>query len=277
MLLYQKFRQTQIYLIAIAHSGEISTKKGCCIKKACIKKPGTKKSTSKSTASKNSDKKGKAGRRLFPTKEELEQLKQSKSLDKKAKEPVKAEKKERRLFPTKAELEAKLQAQNPTSSPAPEKSPATPSKSKDEKSVIKIDGEDVELEDIELEDLETLVEEAKEILEEEEKSEIRVVNVAEEAQNEENAFTLKDSEEDDAPAQTVLTAGATADPVKDYLKLIGRVPLLNAEMEVELSLQVEAGRFAEELLNSDKHYSKSERREFEQLVLYKISLIKIVL
>ena len=37
------------------------------------------------------------------------------------------------------------------------------------------------------------------------------------------------------PEQTVLTAGATADPVKDYLKQIGRVALLNAELEVELA------------------------------------------
>jgi len=133
--------------------------------------------------------------------------------------------------------------------------------------VVKIDGEDVELEDIDLEDLDSLVEDVKEIIAEEEKTEIRVVNVAEESQNEEDAFTIKDSEEDDAPAQTVLTAGATADPVKDYLKLIGRVPLLNAEMEVELSLQVEAGLFAEEHIATDKKLDKKLKREYEQLVI----------
>ena len=111
-----------------------------------------------------------------------------------------------------------------------------------------------------------MVEEVTEIVEAE-KDEIRVVNVAEESQNEENAFTIKDSEEDDAPAQTVLTAGATADPVKDYLKLIGRVPLLNAEMEVELSLQVEAGLFAEEMITKDKKMDKKLKRELETLVL----------
>src|SRR5580693_7623097 len=41
---------------------------------------------------------------------------------------------------------------------------------------------------------------------------------------------------------------ATADPVKDYLKQIGRVPLLNAEQEVELAKRIEAGLFAEEKL-----------------------------
>ncbi|MGW2441820.1 sigma-70 factor domain-containing protein, partial [Streptomyces goshikiensis] len=53
-------------------------------------------------------------------------------------------------------------------------------------------------------------------------------------------FVLSDDDEDDAPAQTVMVAGATADPVKDYLKLIGKVPLLNAEQEVELAKRIEA-------------------------------------
>ena len=48
------------------------------------------------------------------------------------------------------------------------------------------------------------------------------------------------------PAQQVATAGATADPVKDYLKQIGKVALLNAEQEVELAKRIEAGLFAEE-------------------------------
>src|SRR5690606_20438386 len=38
--------------------------------------------------------------------------------------------------------------------------------------------------------------------------------------------------DDDAPVQQVMPAGATADPVKDYLKQIGKVALLNAEQEV---------------------------------------------
>src|SRR5499427_7773622 len=36
-------------------------------------------------------------------------------------------------------------------------------------------------------------------------------------------------DDDDLPAAQVASAGATADPVKDYLKQIGKVPLLNAE------------------------------------------------
>lgn len=136
--------------------------------------------------------------------------------------------------------------------------------------VVKIDGEEVELEEVELEDVETLIKEVVEIIdsEEEEKgNQPRVVNLAEEASgNEEDAFTLKASEEDDAPAQTVMTAGATADPVKDYLKQIGRVALLNAELEVELATRVEAGLFAEAKLKDEKKIEKKLKRELEWLV-----------
>jgi RNA polymerase primary sigma factor len=132
---------------------------------------------------------------------------------------------------------------------------------------VKIDGEEVELEEVELEDLESLIDDKEETPAEEGASEIRVVNVAEESQNEANSFVLKDSEEDDAPVQTVLTAGATADPVKDYLKLIGRVPLLNAELEVSLAQSVEAGLFAEERLANDKKLDKKLKREYQQIVL----------
>jgi RNA polymerase primary sigma factor len=136
--------------------------------------------------------------------------------------------------------------------------------------VVKIDGEEVELEEVELEDVETLIKEVVEIIdsEEEEKgNQPRVVNLAEETSgNEEDAFTLKASEEDDAPAQTVMTAGATADPVKDYLKQIGRVALLNAELEVELATRVEAGLFAEAKLKDEKKIEKKLKRELEWLV-----------
>ena len=68
------------------------------------------------------------------------------------------------------------------------------------------------------------------------------------------------------PEQTVLTAGATADPVKDYLKQIGRVALLNAELEVELATRVEAGLFAEEALKNTKKIEKKLKRELEWIV-----------
>jgi RNA polymerase sigma factor RpoD-like protein len=68
------------------------------------------------------------------------------------------------------------------------------------------------------------------------------------------------------PEQTVLTAGATADPVKDYLKQIGRVALLNAELEVELATRVEAGLFADEALKNTKKIDKKLKRELEWII-----------
>lgn len=77
---------------------------------------------------------------------------------------------------------------------------------------------------------------------------------------ENKGFVLSDDDEDDAPAQQVAVAGATADPVKDYLKQIGKVPLLNAEQEVELAKRIEAGLFAEDkLANADKLAPKLKR------------------
>ncbi|MEU7719620.1 RNA polymerase sigma factor [Streptomyces tibetensis] len=81
-----------------------------------------------------------------------------------------------------------------------------------------------------------------------------------EATPENAGFVLSDEDEDDAPAQQVAAAGATADPVKDYLKQIGKVPLLNAEQEVELAKRIEAGLFAEDkLANADKLAPKLKR------------------
>lgn len=98
-----------------------------------------------------------------------------------------------------------------------------------------------------------------EILEEEVLEEAKAG--AEEPEGTESAgFVLSDEDEDDAPAQQVAAAGATADPVKDYLKQIGKVPLLNAEQEVELAKRIEAGLFAEDkLANADKLAPKLKR------------------
>jgi RNA polymerase primary sigma factor len=69
-------------------------------------------------------------------------------------------------------------------------------------------------------------------------------------EDEKQGFTLSAADEADEPEQQVTVAGATADPVKDYLKQIGKVPLLNAAMEVELAKRIEAGLFSEEKLAS---------------------------
>jgi len=84
-----------------------------------------------------------------------------------------------------------------------------------------------------------------------------------EESDESRGFVYSDADDDDAPAQQVVTAGATADPVKDYLKQIGKVALLNAEQEVELAKRIEAGLFAEERLASDTKFEAKARRELE--------------
>ncbi|WP_103955740.1 RNA polymerase sigma factor [Nonomuraea solani] len=123
------------------------------------------------------------------------------------------------------------------------------------------DDEDLELDgDVELEDLEDIDVDDEEIVaeadadsegdsdsdddsEEEPKAAVEVVK----EKTEDEVLILSD-DDDDAPVAQVAAAGATADPVKDYLKQIGKVPLLNAEQEVELAKRIEAGLFAEEQL-----------------------------
>jgi RNA polymerase primary sigma factor len=80
---------------------------------------------------------------------------------------------------------------------------------------------------------------------------------------EEKGFVISHRDESDEPVQQVTVAGATADPVKDYLKQIGKVALLNAEQEVELAKRIEAGLFAEEKLNSGKKLAAKLTRELE--------------
>jgi RNA polymerase primary sigma factor len=74
---------------------------------------------------------------------------------------------------------------------------------------------------------------------------------------EDQGFTLSEADDADEPEQQVMAAGATADPVKDYLKQIGKVALLNAEQEVELAKRIEAGLFADEKINDDSHKVKA--------------------
>ncbi|WP_188354483.1 RNA polymerase sigma factor [Galliscardovia ingluviei] len=62
------------------------------------------------------------------------------------------------------------------------------------------------------------------------------------------------------PKRRVIATGATADPVKDYLKQIGRVNLLNAEQEVDLSERIEAGLYAQHLLDTEGDTLDFKRR-----------------
>jgi len=64
------------------------------------------------------------------------------------------------------------------------------------------------------------------------------------------AIVLSNTDDEEVAVYSTTITGATADPVKDYLKQIGKVPLLNAAEEVELAMRIEAGLFAEEKLSS---------------------------
>ena len=83
---------------------------------------------------------------------------------------------------------------------------------------------------------------------------------------EKGAFVVRDDDDDDNltpsgnPKRRVIAAGATADPVKDYLKQIGRVNLLNAEQEVDLSEHIEAGLYAQHLLDTESDKMDFKRR-----------------
>ena len=81
------------------------------------------------------------------------------------------------------------------------------------------------------------------------------------------ALVLSSSDDDDAPVVSTTITGATADPVKDYLKQIGKVALLNAEQEVELAMRIEAGLFAEEKLGQMSASQKTTKlaRELHEI------------
>jgi len=78
---------------------------------------------------------------------------------------------------------------------------------------------------------------------------------------EDQGFIVSEADETDEPEQQVMVAGATADPVKDYLKQIGKVPLLNAEQEVELAKRIEAGLFAEEQIGDTETKLKEKVKD----------------
>ena len=81
-----------------------------------------------------------------------------------------------------------------------------------------------------------------------------------------SGFVLTASDDDDAPAQRVVTPGATADPVKDYLKQIGKVSLLNAQQEVDLAMRIEAGLYAEHKLAENPDMDKDLKKAMRWVV-----------
>jgi len=109
---------------------------------------------------------------------------------------------------------------------------------------------------------------SEEVVDNEEQTEAQTDNAETEEKTEDDSvgFVISSSE-DDAPQQQVMVAGATADPVKDYLKQIGKVALLNAEQEVDLALRIEAGLFAQDKLNKDDGSMDQRLRwDYEQII-----------
>ncbi len=88
-------------------------------------------------------------------------------------------------------------------------------------------------------------------------------SIVEDEKEASSGFVVSEADDTDEPEQQVMVAGATADPVKDYLKQIGKVPLLNAEMEVELAKRIEAGLFSEEKLAKGGKISAKLEEELE--------------
>ncbi|MEZ0107483.1 RNA polymerase primary sigma factor [Catenulispora sp. EB89] len=77
----------------------------------------------------------------------------------------------------------------------------------------------------------------------------------------------KEAEADSKVNAWADSAGPAGDLFRQYLREIGRVPLLNAVLEVELAQAVEAGLFAEEKLTYETHLKPQLRRELAILVL----------
>ncbi|MFN2625006.1 MAG: RNA polymerase sigma factor, partial [Mycobacteriales bacterium] len=65
--------------------------------------------------------------------------------------------------------------------------------------------------------------------------------------------------------ELALKASPTSDPVRMYLKEIGKVPLLTAMEEVDLAKRVEAGLFAAEKLATNKRIGERTRRDLEAI------------
>ncbi|BEP15206.1 hypothetical protein acdb102_35170 [Acidothermaceae bacterium B102] len=77
-----------------------------------------------------------------------------------------------------------------------------------------------------------------------------------------------DADEEAAPvtrreAEELALKAPTNDPVRMYLKEIGKVPLLTAEEEVDLAKRIEAGLFSSEKLATSKKLNDKMRRDLE--------------
>ena len=67
---------------------------------------------------------------------------------------------------------------------------------------------------------------------------VAVVNAIDDAADVITVSHITVGEDEDEPAPMLTVKGATADPVKDDLREIGKIPLLSAEQEVDLAVEV---------------------------------------
>ena len=137
--------------------------------------------------------------------------------------------------------------------------------SEDEEEFIEEDDDDDDTESVDTDEseLEEDEDEDEKELDEETQTVIVTSSKAGKDQDSAGAFVMKDSDDADEPKQRVTAAGATADPVKDYLKQIGKVALLDAAQEVELAKRIEAGLYATHLLETSEISDHKYERELK--------------
>ncbi|WP_373320796.1 sigma-70 factor domain-containing protein, partial [Rhizocola hellebori] len=120
------------------------------------------------------------------------------------------------------------------------------------------DGPELEVEDLAAELEDVVVEDAPELVQ------------AAEADAQQSDDFEWDAEESEALKQARKDAEltASADSVRAYLKQIGKVPLLNAEQEVELAKRIEAGLYASERLRAADEEGLELTRDMQRDLLW---------
>ncbi|MDY3048857.1 MAG: RNA polymerase sigma factor [Rothia sp. (in: high G+C Gram-positive bacteria)] len=178
---------------------------------------------------------------------------------------TKAKKAAEQLEAAEGQDEQDLSSPQPTARKTAGKkaAPKKTRKAKDEEADFSDEDLDLDADDLEddgLEDLEEDDEDEEGSAAKEEKKEAEAVAAKG------SGFVLTTNDEDDAPAIRVVTPGATADPVKDYLKQIGKVALLNAEQEVDLAMRIEAGLYAEHKLKENPDMDPQLKKELRWVI-----------
>ncbi|AIE82150.1 RNA polymerase sigma factor [Actinotignum schaalii] len=256
-----------------AASSASSAKKATTAKSAATKSAASKSTAAKKTSTKKAAAEAEAPETVAAATEASASTTEAKEEKPAAKKPATRKTAAKKTTSKAAESKAASTSKKATSkrATAKQEEPEDPEEHEDlEDEDFDVDAEDVDAEDLDddLEDDEDDSEDAEEEPEEEEDEADKETDSAAKTgttgRNSRGGFTVKDSDDSDEPAVRVHVAGATADPVKDYLKQIGKVPLLNAAEEVELAKRIEAGLYAQHLLdqgNLDKEKDHAYIRE----------------